>query len=589
VLDAWRRSGLPAGDFAPLVGLSRHTLYAWKKRFDDQGPAGLADKPKGAPAGSKLPEVTRRTIIMLKEDHPDWGCQRISDMLTRGPALPASPSAVARVLHEEGYENAEEPAAPHEPKVHSFERARANQLWQTDLFTFVLKRQNRRVYLVAFMDDHSRFVVGYGLHASQSTALVLEVFRAAIASFGTPEELLTDNGSQYVTWRGKNAFAKECERRGGRGVGAQADGPAGECGRRARGGAAGGAGRGAGGGVAGGAGARGAGRAAAAAKRGGKKITAPVRPREGVPPVATGELEAVELSHVNEPVTHQALDYSPPSEVPGSGASNHDLVATRRARPRRSRRRRHNHDPRRCRRARLRERRRAECRARQLVARTGAHLAGAGRRWGAVARLLAVSARTLRRWRRAPTDPAPVPLGRPVRRSGRATREEVIRLLDEHGPGVGVPTLRACFPTMGRAELSELVRRYRRVWRARRRAPLRVLRWSGAGRVCGRSTSPDRSRPRWVMRGTSWRYATWPAAASCSGAPSRARRVERRVRLLKTCSRGTEHPWCSSATTARRSRAVRCAGCWRRAGWSPCTRRRAGRATTGRSRPGLGR
>jgi len=214
VLDAWTRSGLPAGDFAPLVGLSRHTLYAWEKRFDDHGPAGLADKPKGAPAGSRLPEVTRRTILMLKEAHPDWGTQRISDMLLRGPALPASPTAVARVLHEEGYESAEQPTAPHEPPVRSFERAKPNQLWQTDLFTFVLKRQNRRVYLVAFLDDHSRFVVGYGLHASQSTALVLEVFRAAITGFGTPQEVLTDNGTQYVTWRGKSAFARECERRG---------------------------------------------------------------------------------------------------------------------------------------------------------------------------------------------------------------------------------------------------------------------------------------------------------------------------------------------------------------------------------------
>jgi transposase InsO family protein len=53
---------------------------------------------------------------------------------------------------------------------------------QTDLFTFVLKRQNRRVYLVAFLDDHSRFIVGYGLHASQSSALVLEVLRAALTS-----------------------------------------------------------------------------------------------------------------------------------------------------------------------------------------------------------------------------------------------------------------------------------------------------------------------------------------------------------------------------------------------------------------------
>jgi transposase InsO family protein len=214
VLDAWRRSKLPAGDFAPLVGISKHTLYAWQKKFAAEGPAGLCDKPKGAPAGSRLPEPTRRAILMMKESHPDWGCQRISDLLLRGPALPASPSAVAKVLREAGYVAEEQPTKPHEPKVTSFERAKPNQLWQTDLFTFMLKRQNRRVYLVAFLDDHSRFVLGYGLHASQSTPLVLEVFRAAIAGFGTPEEVLTDNGTQYVTWRGKGAFTRECEKRG---------------------------------------------------------------------------------------------------------------------------------------------------------------------------------------------------------------------------------------------------------------------------------------------------------------------------------------------------------------------------------------
>ena len=28
VLDTWMKSGLTAGDFAPLVGVSKHTLYA---------------------------------------------------------------------------------------------------------------------------------------------------------------------------------------------------------------------------------------------------------------------------------------------------------------------------------------------------------------------------------------------------------------------------------------------------------------------------------------------------------------------------------------------------------------------------------
>jgi transposase InsO family protein len=214
LLDTWRRSGLPAKDFAALVGISKHTLYKWKQLFEQQGPAGLADQPRGAGPGSRLPELTRRTILMLKESHPEWGCERISDMLLRGPALPASPSSVARVLHEAGYEMVDQPTHRHPDQVRRFERAKPNQLWQTDLFTFVLKRQNRRVYLVMFMDDHSRFIVSYGLHASASTALVLEALEAGLAAYGPPAEILTDNGPQYVTWRGTSQFTRHLQKQG---------------------------------------------------------------------------------------------------------------------------------------------------------------------------------------------------------------------------------------------------------------------------------------------------------------------------------------------------------------------------------------
>jgi transposase InsO family protein len=214
LLDTWQRSKLPAADFAAMVGLTKHTLYEWKKKFEEEGPAGLMDKPRGGPRGSKVHEVTKRTILMLKQANPEWGCQRISDLLVRGPALPASPTAVARVLVEAGYELHEEPTRAHPDHVRHFERAKPNQLWQTDLFTFVLKRQNRRVYLVAFLDDHSRFITSYGLHVSQSTALTLEVLRAGLTNHGQPDEILTDNGTQYVTWRGKSAFTKELEKRG---------------------------------------------------------------------------------------------------------------------------------------------------------------------------------------------------------------------------------------------------------------------------------------------------------------------------------------------------------------------------------------
>lgn len=84
ILDTWQRSGLPGGDFATLVGVSKHTLYAWKKKFHEQGPAGLMDQPRGGPKGSRLPELTKRTILLLKQSNPDWGCQRTSDPQARG-------------------------------------------------------------------------------------------------------------------------------------------------------------------------------------------------------------------------------------------------------------------------------------------------------------------------------------------------------------------------------------------------------------------------------------------------------------------------------------------------------------------------
>src|SRR5260370_1111931 len=37
---------------------------------------------------------------------------------------------------------------------------------------------------------------------------------ASLDAFGSPEEILTDNGSQYVTWRGTSAFTRELHKRG---------------------------------------------------------------------------------------------------------------------------------------------------------------------------------------------------------------------------------------------------------------------------------------------------------------------------------------------------------------------------------------
>jgi transposase InsO family protein len=215
LLDMAMKSGLPMKEFAELVGVSLHTLYAWKKRYDEGGPAGLMDQPrKHKEAESRLPELVKKAIVMLKQANPEYGCERISDMLGRSDGYSASPGTVLRVIREAGLEVASPPVPAHGVEPKRFERARPNQLWQTDIFTFLLKRENRRVYMVVFLDDHSRYVVGYGIHAAMGGLLVVETLRAAIAAYGAPEEVLTDNGPQYRTWRGKSRFTKEMEKLG---------------------------------------------------------------------------------------------------------------------------------------------------------------------------------------------------------------------------------------------------------------------------------------------------------------------------------------------------------------------------------------
>lgn len=98
-----------------------------------------------------------------------------------------------------------------------------------------------------------------------------------------------------------------------------------------------------------------------------------------------------------------------------------------------------------------------------------------------MASLFERSTRTLQRWCRL-NDTAPN-LGRPVVHSPREDRNAFLHLLDEYGPGVGLPTLKDCFPDMLRAEQADLLRRYRRVWRERHRVPLRILHWTEPGRV----------------------------------------------------------------------------------------------------------
>jgi hypothetical protein len=105
--------------------------------------------------------------------------------------------------------------------------------------------------------------------------------------------------------------------------------------------------------------------------------------------------------------------------------------------------------------------------------------------WAETARLLRITSRTLRQWRRRAARDWEIMrwTGRPAARSSPERRNAVIGYLDEFGPGIGLRLLRDAFPMMARAELDDLMTRYRRAWRVRHRRPLRVLEWTRPGAV----------------------------------------------------------------------------------------------------------
>jgi transposase InsO family protein len=105
-----------------------------------------------------------------------------------------------------------------------------------------------------------------------------------------------------------------------------------------------------------------------------------------------------------------------------------------------------------------------------------------------IADLLHLSPRTLRHWhydaqRQLLVPRLIVPRGRPLLRSPVYERNAVIDMLDHFGPATGIPTLRESFPNMPRAELEDLLRRYRRVCRRRYQHAPRVLQWTTPGSV----------------------------------------------------------------------------------------------------------
>src|SRR5438552_2061270 len=142
-------AGTAVSDVCRAFGLATTTVGLWRQAYAKGGYEALFPR---RPGPARLTEAAfdprREAVIALKKANPEYGTRRIRDVLKRFEALPISETEVRRMLHEANLLETSAPTPRPEASPRRFERAEPNQLWQSDIFTFLLRR-HERIYLCA--------------------------------------------------------------------------------------------------------------------------------------------------------------------------------------------------------------------------------------------------------------------------------------------------------------------------------------------------------------------------------------------------------------------------------------------------------
>ena len=213
-VEAFHKSSMKIEDFARTWGVGERSLREWLKRYEQDGPKGLERKHYKLVGRPRRPGM-REEIEEVQRKYPDFGLRKIRDFLARFHGVRVSAGSVRNTLQERGVDTSR--PRKRRRKIQPprrFERAKAGELWQTDITSFVLTRHSQRVYLTVFLDDFSRYIVSWGLYLHQKQDIVIETLLSGVERFGKPKEVLTDQGRQYFAWRGKSDFQKLLIREG---------------------------------------------------------------------------------------------------------------------------------------------------------------------------------------------------------------------------------------------------------------------------------------------------------------------------------------------------------------------------------------
>ena len=197
----------PIEYIAKIRKIPKQTIYRWIKQFKQFGINGLENKKPGAK--KQRINVTFEKLILGIWNQRSCGVHKMW-LASQAIGFCVSERQIQKIYRKHGLKMNRR-KRPSQIKFVKYEWPNPNDLWHTDWSVCPYTGKQ----LIAFIDDHSRFIVHAELFENATTENTLLAFQKAIDKHGKPTNILTDNGTQFTPARGvKGPFTQWCEEQG---------------------------------------------------------------------------------------------------------------------------------------------------------------------------------------------------------------------------------------------------------------------------------------------------------------------------------------------------------------------------------------
>jgi putative transposase len=184
-----------------LVRVARGTLDQWIRAYRDGGFDALVPKPRVVPL--RTPAGMLDLAFALKRERPERTAAQVREIMLASAAdddhVPGERTLQTHFARQ-GLNVRADGRTP--GKVYGrFEAAVRNELWTGDGLhgPRLAGGQARRAVLLAFIDDHSRLLVGWRWGTGEDVFRLEAALRSGLMSRGVPDAVLVDRGSAFVS------------------------------------------------------------------------------------------------------------------------------------------------------------------------------------------------------------------------------------------------------------------------------------------------------------------------------------------------------------------------------------------------------